>query len=68
MIARMSKYDLVLFAAQSGDFIDRLRDLGSQGEDYHDNDSSNYNDNLHFRFQRGGAVLAYFGIYVSVIS
>ena len=28
MIARMSKYDLVLFAAQSGDFIDRLRDLG----------------------------------------
>ena len=28
MIARMSKYDFVLFAAQSGDFIDKLRDLG----------------------------------------
>ena len=28
MIAKMSKYDLVLLAAQSGDFIDRLRDLG----------------------------------------
>ena len=28
MIARMSKYDFVLFAAQSADFIDRLRELG----------------------------------------
>ena len=28
MIARMSKYDFVLFAAQSADFVDRLRDLG----------------------------------------
>lgn len=28
MIARMSKYDFVLFAAQSEDFIARLRDLG----------------------------------------
>ena len=28
MIARMSKYDFVLFAAQSEDFIGRLRDLG----------------------------------------
>ena len=28
MIARMSKYDFVLYAAQSGDFIDRLRELG----------------------------------------
>ncbi len=28
MIARMSKYDFVLLAAQSGDFIDKLRDLG----------------------------------------
>lgn len=28
MIARMSKYDFVLFAAQSTDFVDRLRGLG----------------------------------------
>ncbi len=28
MIAKMSKYDFVLFAAQSGDFIERLRGLG----------------------------------------
>ena len=28
MIARMSKYDFVLFAAQSADFVDRLRELG----------------------------------------
>ncbi len=28
MIARMSKYNFVLFAAQSEDFIDRLRELG----------------------------------------
>ena len=28
MIARMSKYDFVLFAAQSGDFVEKLRDLG----------------------------------------
>lgn len=28
MIARMSKYDLVLLAAQSDDFLDKLRDLG----------------------------------------
>ncbi len=28
MIARMSKYDFVLFAAQSGDFIEKLRELG----------------------------------------
>lgn len=28
MIAKMSKYDFVLFAAQSGDFIERLRELG----------------------------------------
>ncbi len=28
MIARMSKYDIVLFAAQSADFIERLRELG----------------------------------------
>ncbi len=28
MIARMSKYDFVLFAAQSDDFIGRLRELG----------------------------------------
>ncbi len=28
MIARMSKYDFVLYAAQSGDFIERLRELG----------------------------------------
>lgn len=28
MIAKMSKYDFVLYAAQSGDFIGRLRELG----------------------------------------
>ena len=28
MIARMSKYDLVLYAAQREDFIERLRELG----------------------------------------
>lgn len=28
MIARMSKYDFVLYAGQSGDFIERLRELG----------------------------------------
>ena len=28
MIAKMSKYDLVLYAAQSDDFIARLRELG----------------------------------------
>lgn len=28
MIARMSKYDFVLYAAQSADFIERLRGLG----------------------------------------
>jgi V/A-type H+-transporting ATPase subunit I len=28
MIARMSKYDLVLYAAQSEDFIEKLRELG----------------------------------------
>ena len=28
MIARMSKYDLVLYAGQSSDFIEKLRGLG----------------------------------------
>lgn len=28
MIAKMSKYDLILYAAQSGDFIEKLRGLG----------------------------------------
>ena len=28
MIAKMAKYDFVLYAAQSGDFIERLRELG----------------------------------------
>ncbi len=28
MIARMSKYDFVLFAAQSADFVEKLRELG----------------------------------------
>lgn len=28
MIAKMTKYDLVLYAAQSGDFVDKLRELG----------------------------------------
>ena len=28
MIAKMSKYDFVLYAAQSEDFIERLRELG----------------------------------------
>ena len=28
MIARMSKYDFILYAGRSGDFIDRLRELG----------------------------------------
>ena len=28
MIARMSKYDFVLYAAQSAEFIDSLRELG----------------------------------------
>ena len=29
MIARMSKYDLVLYAGQSSDFIEKLRGLGA---------------------------------------
>ena len=28
MIARMSKYDFILYAGQSDDFIERLRELG----------------------------------------
>ena len=28
MIAKMSKYDFVLFAAQSEDFVEKLRELG----------------------------------------
>ena len=28
MIARMSKYDFVLYAAQGEDFVERLRELG----------------------------------------
>ena len=28
MIAQMSKYDFVLFAAQSDDFIEKLREIG----------------------------------------
>ena len=29
MIARMSKYNFVLFAAQSEDFVEKLRGLGA---------------------------------------
>ena len=49
MIARMSKYDFVLYAAQSGDFIDRLRELGlvditTQGWEPADEDRQLLND------------------------
>ena len=32
MIARMSKYNFVLFAAQSEDFVEKLRGLGADIE------------------------------------
>ena len=31
MIAKMAKYDFVLYAAQSEDFIEKLRELGLVG-------------------------------------